>query len=110
MFASHTAQAQQATADLVLWKREEGTLPMTQPLNTRQASTEIWNTELRAIQTVMAGAVGANGGEANVTHCAPPVVSIAQFPASLDNWRVEIQANLYPNPKWIAWHVVSPIS
>ena len=30
------------------------------------------HTELRAMKTVVAGAVGANCGEANLTDCAPP--------------------------------------
>ena len=31
-----------------------------------------WHIELRAMKTVVAGAVGAHCGEANLTHCAPP--------------------------------------
>ena len=47
--------------------------PSPQPLNTRQAITEniVWNTELRAMKTAVAGAVGANCGEANLTYCGP---------------------------------------
>ena len=30
-----------------------------------------WHIELRAMKTVVAGAVGANCGEANLTHCGP---------------------------------------
>ena len=32
----------------------------------------IWRTELRAMKTVVAGAVGANCGEASLTHHGPP--------------------------------------
>ena len=32
----------------------------------------IWHTELRAMKTVVAGAVEANCGEANLTHCGHP--------------------------------------
>ena len=47
--------------------------PQPQPLDTRKAESEnmIWHTELRAMKTVVAGAVGANCGEANLTHCGP---------------------------------------
>ena len=31
----------------------------------------IWHTEVRAMKTVVAGAVGANCAEANLTHCGP---------------------------------------
>ena len=31
-----------------------------------------WHTEPRAMKTAVAGAVGADGGEANLTHCPPP--------------------------------------
>ena len=30
-----------------------------------------WNAELRAMKTAVAGAVGANGGDANLTDCGP---------------------------------------
>ena len=44
-----------------------------QPLNFREADAEnmFWNSELRAMKTAEAGAVGADCGEANPTHCAP---------------------------------------
>ena len=38
-----------------------------------------WHTELRAMKTVVAGAVGADCGEANLTHCGPPPPSRASI-------------------------------
>ena len=41
------------------------------PLGKANTENKIWNTELRVAKTVVAGTVGANCGEANLTHCGP---------------------------------------
>ena len=50
-----------------------GTLAKPQPLTFRTANSEnsFWYTELRAMKTVVAGAVGANCRGANLTDCRP---------------------------------------
>ena len=58
-----------------LWKMEEGTLhpDPAEEQSTENSMNTRWHSELRAMKTVVAGAVGANCGEANLTHCGPPM-------------------------------------
>ena len=64
-----TPTARQATADLVQWIREEGTLALTPVI---EHSDMIWHTELRAMKNMGAGAVGVNCGDTNLTLSRAP--------------------------------------
>ena len=62
--------------DLVQWRRE-GPSPLTPAIEhsgkrTQRTWNMLWQTELKAMSTALAGTIGANCGEANLTHCAPP--------------------------------------
>ena len=71
MFAAPQHHSRQLTRTVD--KRGKGpcTLTPTEEHKNENAMNTKWHTELKAMKTMVAGAVGADCGEAKPTHCGP---------------------------------------